>query len=143
GLGDVLSGLTLSLSKLALNAAFKPLENAIGGSLQSLVLGGLGSGSSFALPAGTPELFSSAGTVSAPAAFSISDGSSLIQQKSSAASDYAGSGMPDLGSNRSEAAGGTNVTFHVISPDAESFRRSETQIAAMLARTVGSGQRNL
>jgi phage-related minor tail protein len=44
------------------------------------------------------------------------------------------------------AQGGTNainVTFNVSTPDAESFRKSETQLAAMLARTVGRGQRNL
>ena len=36
-----------------------------------------------------------------------------------------------------------NVTFNVTTPDAESFRRSETQVAAMLTRAVGLGQRNL
>jgi hypothetical protein len=35
------------------------------------------------------------------------------------------------------------VTFNVTAQDAESFRRSETQIAAMLARAVSLGQRNL
>ena len=39
--------------------------------------------------------------------------------------------------------GGMNVTFNVTTPDAESFRRSETQVAAMLARAVSLGQRNL
>ena len=36
-----------------------------------------------------------------------------------------------------------NTLFHVTTPDADSFRRSETQIAALLARAVGHGQRNL
>ncbi len=36
--------------------------------------------------------------------------------------------------------GGVNVTFNVTTPDAESFRRSETQVAAMLARAVSLGQ---
>jgi hypothetical protein len=36
-----------------------------------------------------------------------------------------------------------NVTFNVTTPDAESFRRSEGQIAAMLSRAVGRGSRNL
>ena len=37
---------------------------------------------------------------------------------------------------------GVSVTFNITTPDAESFRRSETQIAAMLARAVGQGRRN-
>jgi hypothetical protein len=36
-----------------------------------------------------------------------------------------------------------NVTFNVTARDAESFMRSETQIAAMLTRAVSFGQRNL
>ena len=44
---------------------------------------------------------------------------------------------------RAEGAGGVSITFNVTTPDADSFRRSETQIAALLARAVGAGQRNL
>ena len=44
---------------------------------------------------------------------------------------------------RADTSGGVNVTFNVTTPDADSFRRSETQVAAMLARAVGQGQRNL
>ena len=36
-----------------------------------------------------------------------------------------------------------NVVFNVATPDAESFQRSESQVAAMLARAVALGQRNL
>lgn len=35
------------------------------------------------------------------------------------------------------------MTFNVTTPDVEGFRRSETQLSAMLARAVGSGHRNL
>jgi hypothetical protein len=36
-----------------------------------------------------------------------------------------------------------NITFNVTAADAASFRRSESQIAAMLARVGARGQRNL
>jgi hypothetical protein len=36
-----------------------------------------------------------------------------------------------------------SITVNVSTPDAESFRRSEGQIAAMLSRAVSRGQRNL
>ncbi len=39
--------------------------------------------------------------------------------------------------------GGNNITFNVQASDASSFQRSETQIAAMLNRAVGRGNRNL
>ena len=42
-----------------------------------------------------------------------------------------------------EDVGLVSVTFNVTSPDAESFRRSESQVAAMVARAVALGQRNL
>jgi phage-related minor tail protein len=43
------------------------------------------------------------------------------------------------------APGGTGlqITFNVTANDAESFRRSEAQISAMLARAAALGQRNL
>ena len=36
-----------------------------------------------------------------------------------------------------------SVTAQVTTPDADSFRRSEAQVAAMVARAVALGQRNL
>ena len=36
-----------------------------------------------------------------------------------------------------------NVTFNVQATDADSFARSESQIAALLSRAVSMGQRNL
>ena len=44
---------------------------------------------------------------------------------------------------RAEAGAGISVTFNVSTPDVEGFRRSETQLAALLARAVAQGQRNL
>jgi hypothetical protein len=44
---------------------------------------------------------------------------------------------------RTGGSAGTSVVFNVSTPDVDGFRRSETQIAALLARAVGNGQRNL
>ena len=48
-----------------------------------------------------------------------------------------------LGVRAGGDGGGVKVTFNVTTQDAQSFRRSEGQIAAMLSRVVGRGQRNL
>jgi phage-related minor tail protein len=39
--------------------------------------------------------------------------------------------------------GGAQIVFNVTAQDAASFRKSEGQIAAMLTRAVGRGQRSL
>jgi phage-related minor tail protein len=36
----------------------------------------------------------------------------------------------------------THVTFNISTPDADSFRRSQGQIAAQLSRAVAAGSRN-
>ena len=48
-----------------------------------------------------------------------------------------------LGVASQGGGGGVHVTFNVTTPDAESFQRTQTQVAAMLARAVTLGQRNL
>jgi hypothetical protein len=58
-----------------------------------------------------------------------------------------GSGIPSGAAGRGEAGRlatrGLSVVFNVTTPDAQSFRRSEGEVAAMLARAVGRGQRGL
>ena len=43
------------------------------------------------------------------------------------------------------ASGGgtTNVTIHIATPDADSFRRSEAYLTGQIARAVARGQRSL
>jgi len=43
----------------------------------------------------------------------------------------------------SQAARPVIVTVNVTTPDADSFRKSEAQVTAMLARAVGRGRRGL
>jgi hypothetical protein len=58
-----------------------------------------------------------------------------------------GSGIPGGAAGPGALSGrgsrGLNVVFNVTTPDAQSFRRSEGEVAAMLARAVGRGQRGL
>ena len=41
------------------------------------------------------------------------------------------------------AAAPVNVTVNIQTPDAQSFRQSQSQVAALMARAVARGQRNL
>jgi phage-related minor tail protein len=47
-----------------------------------------------------------------------------------------------LGVAAPRGAASMQITFNIATPDADSFRRSETQIAAMVARATALGQRN-
>ncbi|HEY0267017.1 MAG TPA: phage tail tape measure C-terminal domain-containing protein [Rhizomicrobium sp.] len=53
-------------------------------------------------------------------------------------------GNGDITSNAAlGAARGANVTVNITTPDAQSFQKSKSQVAAMLARAIAQGQRNL
>ncbi|MDX2155144.1 MAG: phage tail tape measure protein [Hyphomicrobiaceae bacterium] len=138
GLGEVLRQLALSLSRLALGAAFKPLEGLVGGMLQSIVSGAGGGG-----PAGTGMAagFVPSGRIAAPAMLGFSGDGVL----SAAAGGRARTAIGEGGTAGFRPAGtaGPTVVLNIATPDVESFRRSETQLAALLARAVGQGQRNL
>jgi phage-related minor tail protein len=143
GLSDVLRTLALRLSEIALKAAFKPLTDALGGALA-----GAFSGVAFAkggvIGTSMPVPFAQGGVIASPIAFPL-DGSRMGvagERGPEAILPLARGPDGSLGV-RAGAGSGLNVTFNVTTPDAESFRRSETQIAALLARAVGQGQRNL
>jgi phage-related minor tail protein len=54
------------------------------------------------------------------------------------------SGSGDITSNAAlTSARGGSVTVNISTPDAASFQKSKSQVAAMLARAIAQGQRNL
>lgn len=137
-LGDVLRNLALSMSKMAFRAAFKPLEQAAGGFFSQL-LGGFGGGGS------TPSLFAKGGVVAAPTAFSLGDGKAGIAGEAGPEAILPLMRGADGRLGVRQAGGGRSVTvnFNVSTPDVGGFKRSETQINAMLNRAVTRGERNL
>jgi phage-related minor tail protein len=143
GLGDVLRSLTLRLSELALKAAFKPLTDALGGALAGAV-GGIAFAKGGVVGRPMPVPFAQGGIVSSPIAFPLDGKRMAVAGERGAEAILPLARGPDgsLGV-RAQGSGGVTVTFNVTTPDADSFRRSEAQIAALLARTVARGQRNL
>ncbi|MBU2582775.1 MAG: phage tail tape measure protein [Alphaproteobacteria bacterium] len=142
-LGEVFRSLGLDLSKIALKAAFKPLEQGFGNLLSGLFAGGVGGGGVAASPLPVP--FAHGGIISSPARFPLTGGGVGLAGERGAEAILPLARGPDgrLGVAAQSAGGGVNVTFNVSTPDAASFRRSETQVAAMLSRAVSLGQRNL
>ncbi|MEL7303289.1 MAG: phage tail tape measure protein [Pseudomonadota bacterium] len=146
GVGDVLKSLALKLSDLVLKAAFRPLENALGGVMQ-----GLFSGFAFAnggvVQNSMPVPFAHGGLVTQPTLFPMAAGRTGLMGEAGPEAIMplarGADGRLGVRAGGASAGGGFNVTFNVSTPDAESFRRSETQVAAMLNRAVSLGQRNL
>lgn len=142
--GDVLRTLALRLSDIVLKAALKPLEQGFGNLVSGLMSGGIGFAKGGVVRQGMPVPFASGGVIQSPISFPLTGGRLGIAGERGAEAIMPLSRGPDgrLGI-AARGGAGTSVTFNVTAQDAESFRRSETQIAAMLARAVSLGQRNL
>lgn len=140
--GDVLRSLGLKLSEIALKAAFKPLTDAFGS-----LLAGAFSGVAFArggvTQRGLPVPFADGGIIASPITFPLAGNRVGIAGERGAEAILPLARGPDGRLGVRAGGGGINVTFNVTTPDIESFRRSETQLAALLARAVAQGQRNL
>jgi len=146
---SVLKGLGLNLSRLALNAALKPVEG-LSSSFFSSILGSiLPSAKGNAFISGRVQAFAngaalSQGIVSQPTSFPLAGGRLGLMGEAGpeAILPLSRDASGRLGVHTS-GGGSISVTMNITSPDAESFRRSEGQVSAMLARAVGRGQRNL
>lgn len=133
-LSDVLRGLALSLASTALTQALRPLGNLVGGLLAN-ARGNVFSG-------GRVRPFAAGGIVNSPVLFPMRSGAGLMGEAGPEAIMPLARGADGKLGVRS--AGGTvQVTVNISTPDAQSFRRSQSQIAAMMARAVARGQRNL
>ena len=142
-LSDTLKKLALNLSQLVLNNAF----NSIGSS----IIGSLGLGGSVTANAngnvisgGRVKAFAKGGVLSSPVLFPLQGGMGLAGEAGAEAIMPLQRG-PDgrLGVATSGGGASQNIIFNVTASDATSFKRSETQIAAMLTRVASRGQRNL
>jgi phage-related minor tail protein len=143
-LGDTLKGVALSLSQSILKQAFAPLGDGIGGFVSSALKGfGFANGAAFQNGGVVP--FAGGGVISSPMTFPLSGGRMGLAGEAGPEAIMPlqrGSdgrlGVAAVGGNS-----GPNITINISTPDAESFRRSETQVAAMIARAAQLGQRNL
>lgn len=145
-LGDVVRGLGLSLSRMVLSAAFKPLDQAMGRLLGNIFSGGMGLG--FAkggvLHRGTPIPFAKGGVIASPVAFPLTGGRTGLagERGPEAIMPLARTADGRLGI-AATSPGNQSITINIATPDVESFARSETQIAALIARALGRAERNL
>ena len=146
-LSDVMRGLARDVAGRSLNAALRPVQNALGSSLNGLV-GSLMSAFSFAqggaFSAGRVRAFAKGGIVDGPTLFPMRGGAGLMGEAGPEAVMPLTRG-PDgrLGVAASGGSAGPVVTINITTPDIEGFQRSRGQIAAQLARAVSRGNSRL
>ena len=140
----MLKSLALRLSSLSLNLALKPLTGALGSGLEQLFSGhrrrvhrrGAAEAPSTVREGRRdrePDLLSAR-----PAAGSASPAKPGPKRSCRSRADPTGGSA-----SRPSGGAGANVTVNIATPDAESFRRSETYLTGLIARAVARGQRGL
>ncbi len=143
-LSDTLKKLALDLSRLALNGAVRSVANSIGGSFASSLGSIFASADGNAIVGGRVRPFARGGVVQSPMLFPLANGVGLAGEAGAEAIlPLKRGGDGRLGVAAAGAAAPIEITFNVTATDAESFRRSETQIAALINRAAARGLRNL
>lgn len=143
-LSDTLRKLALDISRMALDRAVKTITGAVSGGLGHLLGGVIPSASGNAISDGRVLPFAKGGVVSSPVLFPLRGGAGLAGEAGAEAILPLQRGADGrLGVAAQGGSAPVNITFNVTATDAASFRRSESQIAAMLSRASARGNRNL
>jgi lambda family phage tail tape measure protein len=143
-IGDVFKSLALNISNLALKATLQPLTSGLTSMFQGLIGGTMPFAKGGVIQQGTPVPFASGGVIASPIAFPLAGGASgLAGEKGPEAIMPLTRGPDGRLGVAAAGGGGQQITINIATPDAASFHRSQTQIAAMIARAAASGQRNL
>jgi phage-related minor tail protein len=138
---STLKSLGLRLSTLSLNLALKPLTSALGSGLEKVFSGlsGALSGSS-----ASAQPFAKGGVIASPSFFPLGGrGLGLAGEAGPEAIMPLARGPDGRLGVAATGAGAPSVTVNIATPDADSFRRSETYLTGLIARAVARGQRGL
>lgn len=133
-LDDVLRSVAGNLAGMALTRGLSPLQNLAGDWMSSLMNSVTGS----IVP------FAKGGVIGSPTLFPMGGDVGLMGEAGAEAIMPLKRGSDgSLGVAMSGGTASLNVTFNVTATDAASFRKSEAQVTAMLARAVSRGAQRL
>ncbi|TVS01347.1 MAG: phage tail tape measure protein [Rhodobacteraceae bacterium] len=144
---DALRGLARTISGSVYNTTMRPVQNAFGSLLAQGVAGAMGAIMPFAqggaFGAGRVMPFAKGGVISQATAFPMRGGIGLMGEAGSEAILPLARG-PDgsLGVRANSGRAPVNVTVNITTPDVAGFERSQSQIAAQMARLLAQGNRN-
>jgi hypothetical protein len=147
-LSDALSQVGRSMVNSAYSAAIRPVQNALGGAIAgglNSVLSGVSlfeNGGSFSQGRTMP--IAGGGVANRPTAFPMRGGAGLMGEAGPEAIMPLSRGADGKLGVRMEgqARAPVTVVMNISTPDAQGFRRSQSQIASEMGRALGRGQRN-
>ncbi|KPH80577.1 phage tail tape measure protein [Bosea vaviloviae] len=148
---DVLRSVGRSITETLLKSALKPLQTGLSSllgtglkSLTGLFTGGLGG---FGGGGGVPVMpFAEGGVIASPAFFPMGRGLGLMGERGAEAIlplSRGADGRLGVRASGQQERRALSVVVQVSTPDADSFRRSEAQVSAAIARAVARGSRAL
>jgi phage-related minor tail protein len=146
-LSDSLKKIARSMIEASLNSALKPVTDGIAstitGGLGGIIEGLMGFQNGGAFTSGRVSAFAKGGVVSGATTFPMRGGMGLMGEAGPEAIMPLSRGADGALGVRA-ATGGQNVTvnMNISTPDATSFSRSRSQIAAGINRAISRGQRN-
>ncbi len=142
---EVLQNIAYRFSSISLDVGMKPLETSVASLVSgaSNALSGALGFSHGGVP-GRVQAFATGGIVSQPTYFPMSGETGLMGEAGAEAILPLRRGSDGrLGVAAGAGSAPVQIVFHVQTPDAQSFRKSEGQINAMLTRAVGRGRRGV
>jgi phage-related minor tail protein len=148
----VLKGLALRLSNLSVKLALKPLEQGLGAGINGLFANLFGGGGpvtagdkSLFAAMGDIKPFADGGVIASPSYFRLGQSGMGVAGEAGpeAILPLARGADGRLGVASAGTGAPPNITIHIATPDAQSFRRSESYVTGLVARAVARGQRGL
>ncbi len=146
-LSDALRQVARSMVDAVYNASMRPVQGAVGGAMaqgiNAMMAGLLPFADGGAFSQGRVMPFARGGVVSSPVTFPMRGGRGLMGEAGPEAIMPLARG-PDGKLGVQTAGGGrpVNMVLNVSTPDVQGFQRSQSQIAAQMARALARGQRN-
>jgi len=145
-MSDALETVANSMIRSTYNAAMKPVTQHFGG----LLAGGVSQLAGALLPfadgapfsQGRVMPFAKGGVVSSPTHFPMRGATGLMGEAGPEAIMPLVRGSDGSLGVRSAGGGSQSIVMNISTPDAASFQRSQTQIAAQMQRMLSRGQRN-
>ncbi len=144
-LTDVLRGIGLQFANLTLKSALNPIENMLSKGFGDLFKSVLPFAAGGVVGTESVAPFAAGGVVTEPSFFRMPGGRLGLMGEAGAEAILPLSRGPDgrLGVRAEGGGAPTHVTVNIQTQDLKSFRRSEAQVSAALARAVGRGRRGL
>lgn len=145
-LSDALGTVANAMINTVYSSATRPITDHFGGvladGLNAAVSGMMPFADGAPFSQGRVMPFAKGGVVSSPTSFPMQGGTGLMGEAGPEAIMPLSRGADGRLGVRTQGGGAVTVNMNISTPDAQSFQRSQGQIATQMSRALGRGQRN-